>query len=264
MTMVFVVGSALTFAPAAWAQDEPSGEQREERAFVTPSPEQRDLNERAFEAMSYEEYARAASYLEEALSIGELNVSYLNLGRAYQKMGECEKARAALDSVSDAPKVERPSPEFVERKAADYLDELPDECPEAEATSEEQSEQDGEDAAEEVQGPPRWPIGVVAGGGFVMVGGGLALIAANSIRNDARSRAEAAPENGYTQREFVDAREQANALSTAGIAVASVGAIATGVGVYFLVSTRGEDAQPTALTITPSRDGATATLRIRF
>lgn len=75
-----------------------------------PTPEQQNLNDQAVQALTEENYAKAISYLEEALYIGGLNVSYLNLGRAYQRLGNCRKAKEALRKVPEAPRVEKPAP----------------------------------------------------------------------------------------------------------------------------------------------------------
>ena len=272
-----IVSATAFAAPAVAQESEESGAPVDSETFVAPTPEQKQLNDQAVQALTAENYAKAVSFLEEALYIGELNVSYLNLGRAYQKMGECRKARQALEKVEGAPKVEKPPPEFIQKKAAEYLAELPDECPPAESATSEESdtaETDTETSdAEEVDGgaeradvdaPAKWPIGVVAGGGFVMVGGALALVAASTIRADAENQAAGAPDNGYTQSEFVAAERRANKLGVAGVATAAVGTLATGIGIYLLVSDTGQSTPEATVSVSPSADGAAAIFRVSF
>lgn len=110
---------------AALAQDNAAGE----RDFADPSAEQLSLNDDAVRAIIQEDYARAVALLEEASALGELNVTYLNLGRAYQMLGKCAKAKEALGNALTAPRVRKPSPAFVKKKVAEYREELPETCP---------------------------------------------------------------------------------------------------------------------------------------
>jgi tetratricopeptide (TPR) repeat protein len=272
---VVALAIAVFLAVPAAAQNagDDDGESASDAEYTTPTPEQKRLNDQAVQALTYDNYAKAISFLEEALYIGELNVSYLNLGRAYQKLGECPKARAALESVPDAPKVAKPPPKFVEKKAREYLAELPEECPaesasgDAGAAEQSQADDEADDADEEAApGETRWPIGVVAGGGFVLAGGALAMFAASTIRADAESQAANAPENGYTQSAFVDAERRANTLGAAGVGAAAVGALATGIGVYLLMSDSepGQTQPEAVVSVAPSTDGASAIFRISF
>ncbi len=220
---ICIVAVAVLAAVPALAQDEAGGsdsaaESAEEPEFAEPTLEQQELNDQAVQALTDKNYAKAVSYLQEAIFLGELNVSYLNLGRAYQQMGSCRKAKRALGKVEQAPKVEKPSPAFIRQKTAEYMAELPEKCPSPDAES-------GE-AEEDVSGPPKWPIGVTAGGGFVLAGGALAMFAASTVRSNAENSAAGAPANGYTQTEFVEAEREANMLGAIGVGAAAVGAVA--------------------------------------
>lgn len=102
--------------------------QGEGEAASSPTEEQRQLNDEAVRAIGDEDYTKAISYLEESLYLGEFNITYLNLGRAYQSLGRCEKARASFEKVFVAPKVDKPAAEFIEAKAKEYQSELDEIC----------------------------------------------------------------------------------------------------------------------------------------
>lgn len=75
---------------------------------LNPSDDQVKLNQSAVEAILAEDYEKAAGLLEASLELGQLNVTWLNLGRAYQKLGRCDEARKAYLSVVTAPAVDEP------------------------------------------------------------------------------------------------------------------------------------------------------------
>ncbi|MEL6181195.1 MAG: hypothetical protein AAFS10_19720, partial [Myxococcota bacterium] len=74
------------------------------------------------------DYAKAVRLLKVSLDLGATNVTYLNLGRALQKAGECEEARHAYDKALLAPPVENPSPDKVRAIAFKYQQELNARC----------------------------------------------------------------------------------------------------------------------------------------
>jgi len=90
---------------------------------------QRDLNNAAIEAMVDGEHEKAIGLLEESLELGELNVTWLNLGRAYAKVGRCADALEAYDRMAVAPRVDEPPPEVLYDVLAKYRKELFTECP---------------------------------------------------------------------------------------------------------------------------------------
>jgi len=87
------------------------------------------LNEEAVEALAAGDYVLAIERLEESLAIEELNVTYLNLGRAYAKNGQCNKALEAYDRMAVAPRVDEPSPELIFATLTKYRAELLETCP---------------------------------------------------------------------------------------------------------------------------------------
>ncbi len=90
---------------------------------------QQELNQQGVEAIDDGNFDAAISYLEASLELGERNVTHANLGRAYQRAGDCEQASAHFDKVADAPAVERPAPEQIAQAIDNYRGELEDECP---------------------------------------------------------------------------------------------------------------------------------------
>jgi hypothetical protein len=101
----------------------------EPQQSVRPSDKQLELNNRAVRKIVRGDYAAAVALLEESLTLGKLNVTYLNLGRAYQKLERCEEAERALDRAKTAPAVPEPSPEVIARKIRDYREALSEVCP---------------------------------------------------------------------------------------------------------------------------------------
>ncbi len=106
----------------------PAVAQQNEQHFAQYNSEQQKLNEQGVRAIIKKDYALAIALLEESSDIGELNVTYLNLGRAYQKMGDCKMARETFAKVETAPKVANPSPKLIAKKLQEYRDELAKSC----------------------------------------------------------------------------------------------------------------------------------------
>ncbi len=117
----FLVTTAaiLAMAAPASADDE----------IVTPKPLQFDLYTQGAEAYKNGEYQKAIDLFEASLAIGELNITYLNLGRSFFKLGQCEKANEAYAKARTAPKIANPSPMAVLKKIDEFSAELPKECP---------------------------------------------------------------------------------------------------------------------------------------
>jgi tetratricopeptide (TPR) repeat protein len=101
-----------------------------EDGYVTPTDKQTALNTAAVEAIKNEEYEQAVKLLRRSLELGEMNITYLNLGRAHQRLDECGAAEAAYLEALSAPPVRNPSAFLVEKKVEQYLQELEDECEE--------------------------------------------------------------------------------------------------------------------------------------
>lgn len=90
---------------------------------------QYDMNRAGVEAVIKEDYERAIQLFRGSLAMGELNITYLNLGRAHQRAGQCRPAAEAYKAVLEAPKVASPSPREVEALSRQYYSELERDCP---------------------------------------------------------------------------------------------------------------------------------------
>lgn len=98
-------------------------------AQITPTDEQKELNRQAYQSMANGDHDAAIDMYLRSLQAGELNVTWLNLGRAYQKSGQCRDAFQAYEKVEDAPQVQNPVPEVVNDSLARFLGELESQCP---------------------------------------------------------------------------------------------------------------------------------------
>lgn len=131
-----VIGLALVMAASssAWAQEAESAQEsvpqsaQATESAARPTDAQLELNDRAVENIVEGNFARAVAQLEEAVLRGEFNILYLNLGRAYQKLGNCDKARAALTKAKNTPAVAEPARDLVAKKADQYLAEIDASC----------------------------------------------------------------------------------------------------------------------------------------
>lgn len=228
--------------------------------FAEPTERQLELNNQALSEMNEGGYARAASLLQESLHIGELNVTYLNLGRSYQQMDRCKDAREALQKVASAPKVRSPEPKFVEDKANEYLSEIGESgC----ATA-----LDDESLGTEIGAAPtntRTTLGWASlGAGAALMGVGVLFqLQAAGLRDDIRS--VEVDENGVTE-EFtrataIDKRNQANTFSTLAVSTGVAGLIFAGVGGYMLSTKPAERRSQVRLKVGPDSGRVIWTLR---
>jgi tetratricopeptide (TPR) repeat protein len=274
-----VLAAALFAGAPTVAVAQPSGAQT---TYVEPSDEQLELNAEAVRAIQNSDYEKAVKLLEASNALGEMNVTWLNLGRAFQKLGECDEARTAYVSVISAPAVKDPSPRLINAKADQYLGELDEECDVgaeakqkmAAATESQQDEQQDEQQAdqkadqqddakpgEQVErvetSEPVEPAAAssdalgwtLTASGLVVAGAGVgAHFWAESIRDDVTTTIDAADGQVVTdmnRQEALDKESQANTLDTVGVSAIAVGAIVTGAGVYLLL-TDDVEAQPSA------------------
>lgn len=90
---------------------------------------QQYLNARAAAAGKNSDYERAASLFKAALELGELNVSYLNLGRSLYYLGRCEEAREAFNQALTAPGPPNVDFKQVEGRVLEYLADMDVGCP---------------------------------------------------------------------------------------------------------------------------------------
>jgi hypothetical protein len=70
----------------------------------------------------------AIGMFQSSLNFGELNLTYVNLGRALYKVGHCEAAQKTYRKARTAPKVAEPTPEEIETLLVRFETELADAC----------------------------------------------------------------------------------------------------------------------------------------
>jgi hypothetical protein len=70
---------------------------------------QKEYNDRGVQLILEGEYEEAIGMLLSSLQLGDVNVTYLNLGRAYFHAGRCDASRQAYMKAELAPAVETPS-----------------------------------------------------------------------------------------------------------------------------------------------------------
>ena len=87
------------------------------------------LDREARDAVTVGNLEAAILLRKSALTIRELNILYLNLGRTHYHAGQCFEAKEAYEKALRAPKAEHPSPEKVNAAIAKYQRELIDGCP---------------------------------------------------------------------------------------------------------------------------------------
>lgn len=92
------------------------------------SNEQIMLNNQAVEATKAGNYFKAEQLFSAILQIGEFNVVWLNLGRAYASQDKCIEASEAFSHVKTAPVTSEIPVEIVNAKLAEYLVELEEKC----------------------------------------------------------------------------------------------------------------------------------------
>jgi tetratricopeptide (TPR) repeat protein len=119
---VAVLASLVAPSPLV-AQEAPEVE------TVEPSPAQVQLYEKAFEAFHKEDYPRAIELFRSALALGELNLLYLNLGRAHFRAGQCAEAEAAFEEALTAPAVSNPPPKELAARLSTFRADLDRGCP---------------------------------------------------------------------------------------------------------------------------------------
>jgi hypothetical protein len=133
LTLTLIL-STICAIPTAAAQ---SVRQSEERPVVEPTAAQLELNNQGVEAIVAKDFEQAVRLFRASLDLGELNITYVNMGRAYQYANQCEKAEDAYARALKAPAVPRPSPEKIAAVIERYREELKATCvPAAKATGE--------------------------------------------------------------------------------------------------------------------------------
>ena len=121
----FVLALTTLSGPAS-AQEPPA---EREVTVVEPSAAQLEMNAKGAEAFLAKDYTRAIDLFRSSLALGELNITYLNLGRSYQLRGDCVLAKDAYDKARySRVKVTQPPASAVQEKIKDYQKELSQTC----------------------------------------------------------------------------------------------------------------------------------------
>lgn len=254
-----VLGAVLLGAPEpSIAQENPSG-----RAVAEPTDAQTSLNDDGVRAMIEGDYAGAVSLLERSIRLGEINVTYLNLGRAYQKLGRCAKAREALQKAKTSPAVADPPASEVAAVSDQYLAELDKNC-----RVDHEPAGDGANKRGQVNDPGS-PVDDGGGtnilgwgmtlSGVALIGGGVAL---HFIAESDRAVVLDTPEGqrvGVSQREATKIEEDADRLDTIGLAVGIGGGVAAAVGTYLLLTDDAGDDEGASVWIGPQNVGVSWT-----
>ncbi len=102
-------------------------------AFAQTSVELSDYqvkaNDNGVRALIAGDFPSAVANFQSSLRVGEANITWLNLGRTYQKMGQCQDAKDAYAHAKSAPVVASPTAQEIASILKNYSDELPAECP---------------------------------------------------------------------------------------------------------------------------------------
>ena len=249
----------LTFPAVAISAD--GSNDTEDRPVYEPTAEQLELNERGVEALITGDYARSIALLSEAYHLGEVNILALNLGRAYQALGQCDEAEAKLELVDELPVVETPPAQRVDDRADDYLQEVRETCEDDVEASVDDAEElemkptDEEPTPEEVVpvDDDDWLADNQRTTGLYATGAGAVLTAtAIGLHVTARHQRSTAEQqlhddqyrtgddgnvhSGMTQVEAAAIETRANRLDTASVATGAVGLLTLGVGTYLWLS----------------------------
>lgn len=120
-TLAFALIVALVLVPNELrAQD---------NVFVEVTQDQWDRTNQAVNDLVLGNHDKAIAAFEALLAENEVNVLYLNLGRAHAKAGHCQEADAAYRKVATAPILRNPSPQEVNKLLEKYRQELTTTCP---------------------------------------------------------------------------------------------------------------------------------------
>jgi len=106
----------------------------DEPVTVTPPPEVVELNEAGVNHVVIGELDKAIETFEASLEVQELNITWMNLGRALQHAGRCEESRDAYANALKAPRVPQPSHQDVVAKIFEYRQELDESCDQDDGT----------------------------------------------------------------------------------------------------------------------------------
>lgn len=121
--------TAMLAAAPAYAQDTTPDEEVAETQIVEPSPAQLEMNQKAIEAVQKKNFDAAITFFKASLELAPLNITYLNMGRTYQRMGECVQAKEIYRKARVTNlKVADPAPADVDKVLNEYEAELHRTC----------------------------------------------------------------------------------------------------------------------------------------
>jgi tetratricopeptide (TPR) repeat protein len=109
----------------------PSAASAQQTTCKPPNDRQINANKSGAKAMEGGDMESAAKIFKKSLDDdGDLNITFLNLGRAYQKLGRCREAADTYQRALETNRcVPAPSPEKVRELTAQYRYELEATCP---------------------------------------------------------------------------------------------------------------------------------------
>lgn len=110
LTALLALGPSFAFAQDASEGGESGDQVDPADQLVTPTDAQQDYNDQGVVLIQDGKYKQAIASFRSSLSLGELNITYLNLGRAYFRLDRCLEAREAYDAAKTSPKVKAPTP----------------------------------------------------------------------------------------------------------------------------------------------------------
>ena len=261
ISFLFSLVALLTFAFPGFvcAEEDPENEAprtEDGRLIIEPSPEQVRLNEQAVEALADFNADRAVTLLEAAYELGPINIIALNLGRAYQRAGECEKAHDVLQELPNLAVIEVPPPEMIENRASEYMAEIEEFCWVDDEDDSEPTERDDELIRPGHEEPLENPYSTY---GYIGLGSGAAL-AATSLGLHLYARSQRNLVTGpdsfddglntrVTRSEALDIESRANLFDSIALGAAITGGVLIGTGIYLLLS--GQDqAEPSSFALT--------------
>ncbi len=278
-----VVTLLLLFAIPATTVAAGDSDDIEDRPTYEPTAEQLELNERGVEALITGEHARSVALLTEAYRLGEVNILALNLGRAYQALGQCDEAEAKLELVDELPVVDTPPPQRVEDRADEYLQEVRDSCEddvETDADDAGDLEMESTDPSADEDRPAEELIPLeddawltdnqrdvgryTTGAGAVLAATAAGLhLTARHQRSTAeeklhdeqyRSGDDADVHSSLTQAGVAAIETRTSRLDTAAVTTGAVGLLAIGAGAYLWMSAPDATAETTALDVSVDDD----------
>jgi len=198
-----------------------------------------DLNEEAVRLVVAGSLDEAISKFKESLEIQELNVTWLNLGRAYDRKGECDAARAAYDAAAQAPRAVTPPYEKFLEILYQYRSELEERCKKIEGGTQTADPTEETDTTE----PPKtdvqpnvwtfspWSFVAMGVGASMIVGGLIVDVAVIDTQFDELADAETAGDRS----KWNDTRDAIDTNQTVAIALYSAGAVVLAAGTTLLV-----------------------------